>query len=814
MKLSGLRIGLVGPLAPPSGGMANQTAQLAALLRADGAMVQVIQLNPPYRPAWIRHIRILRAIVRLFTYLGQIWTTSDTVDLFHIMANSGWSWHLYATPAIWIAWLRGKPIVLNYRGGEADAFLARSSKLIGMSLKRAGAIIVPSAYLAQVFEKYGFATQIVPNIIDLARFTPTPLAKMSPGRPRLLVARNLEAIYGNASALRAFAQIRKHHPNASLIVAGSGSELGALEALARQLGVAKAVQFPGRVDNDAMAHLYRMADIVLNPSLADNMPISILEALACAVPVVSTNVGGIPAMLQHDRTALLVMPNDPDAMAHAALSLLANPRKAARIGVAGSAHVKQFTWEQVAPRLCAQYHRVLYARRTGWYTSLVAVLLFPLHEKLKRHNSGALLRKMEQSQWWTVERIEQLQLERLRALLTHAQVHVPYYRDLFAKIRFDPQQVHSLADLARLPLLGKAEIRTGGDAFKSMVAQKLRRFSTGGSNGEPLTFFVGKKRICHDIAAKWRATRWWGVDIGDREVVVWGSPIELNAQDRIRRLRDRVLRSILLPAFDMSTGNLDRFIDTIRRYRPKMLFGYPSALSHIANHARARNISLLGLNIRVACVTSERLYDEQRELIGTTFGCLVANGYGGRDSGFIAHECPSGGMHITAEDIIVEIIDSEGHQVPVGTTGSIVITHLATCDFPFIRYATGDVGALDSSTCACGRGLPLLKRIEGRSTDFVVAKDGTVLHGLALIYILREMPQVHAFKIIQENINQTQVLLVAVPPLTMAQCAQIESQFKARLGDTVEVLITEVADIPPETSGKFRYVISKIMPPR
>jgi phenylacetate-CoA ligase len=812
MRLSGLRIALVGPLAPPSGGMANQTAQLAELLRADGAAVQLIQVNAPYWPAWVARVRGLRAALRLPAYLARLWTVAAAVDLFHVMANSGWSWHLHAAPAIWIARLRGKAVVLNYRGGQADEFFARRPRLVSASMKRADAILVPSPYLAQVFEKYGFPTQIVPNVIDLARFAPAAPARKSGSAPLLLVARNLEAIYDNASALHAFAIVRQAWPDARLIVAGSGSELAALEELARQLGLAGAVQFAGRVENAAMAGLYQACDVVLNPSLADNMPISVLEALACAVPVVSTNVGGIPALLEDGVTALLVAPNDPPAMAQAVLSLLRDPAKATRMGAAGCAHVRQFGWNQVAPRLLAQYRRVLQTPRPGLYTRLVSALLFPLHERFKRHASVTLLRHMERSQWWSAQRLEQWQLTRLRALLTHVQAHVPYYRDLFARLGFHAGQVQSLADLARLPLLGKGEIRAAGDAFKSVQARELMRCNTGGSSGQPLIFFIGKERISHDVAAKWRATRWWGVDIGDREVVVWGSPIELKAQDRVRMLRDRLLRSTLLPAFEMSAAKLDRFVERIRRTRPRMLFGYPSALSHIARHARARNIALNGLGIRVACVTSERLYDEQRDLIGATFGCRVANGYGGRDAGFIAHECPEGGMHITAEDIIVEIVDARGRPVPVGTTGSIVVTHLATGDFPFIRYATGDVGALDSKPCPCGRGLPLLKSIEGRNTDFVVARDGTVMHGLALVYILRDLPQVRAFKIIQESVHLTRVLLVALPLLDECAREKIVSQFRARLGAGVEIVIDEVADIAPEASGKFRYVVSKVVP--
>ncbi|HWW71652.1 MAG TPA: capsular biosynthesis protein, partial [Duganella sp.] len=193
------------------------------------------------------------------------------------------------------------------------------------------------------------------------------------------------------------------------------------------------------------------------------------------------------------------------------------------------------------------------------------------------------------------------------------------------------------------------------------------------------------------------------------------------------------------------------------------------------------------------------------------FGAPVANGYGGRDSGFIAHECPEGGMHITAEDVIVEILDPRGQPVRSGDSGAIVVTHLASGEFPFIRYETGDVGALDPQPCRCGRGLPLLKRIEGRTTDFVVARDGTVMHGLALIYILRDLPQVRAFKIIQESLERTRVLLVSVDGLPPSLHLSIVGQFRARLGSSVEIMIEEVAAIPAEASGKHRYVVSKVL---
>lgn len=811
MIFTGLRIALVGPLPPPAGGMANQTQQLARLLREDGAQVQLLAVNGPVLPPWLARIRYLRAALRLPVHLWRLWRTANTVDLFHIMANSGWSWHLQAAPALWIASLKGKPSLLNYRGGEAAVFFARAPRLVAFSLRRASAIIVPSAYLAGVFEQYGHTAHIVPNVVDLQRFTlATPAAPPTADGPSILVARHLESLYDNASAVRAFAIVRAAFPAARLVLAGGGPQRAALARLARTLGVLDSVRFAGPVDNAAMPALYQASDIVLNPSLADNMPNSVLEALACGVPVVSTNVGGIPALLQDGVTALLVPPGDPAAMAHAILALLRDPPRARQQVQAGRAHAATFGWPDVAPRLAAHYRRIRAAPRPGAYTRLVARWLFPLHEWCKGHHSTRLLHRLERSQWWSAQQLEEWQLARLRALLRHAADHVPYYRALFTRSGFEPEQVRQLADLSRLPLLRKADIARARDSFKSARAVGLRPFATGGSSGEPLQFFLGRRRISHDIAAKWRATRWWGVDIGDREAVLWGSPIELHAQDRVRRLRDALLRTTLLPAFAMSPARLDGYVQQLRRWRPRMLFGYPSALCRIAGHAGARKLPLDGLGVKVAFVTAERLYDEQRAQIAAAFACPVANGYGGRDAGFIAHECPEGGMHITAEDIIVEILDAQGQPLPAGATGEIAVTHLATQDYPFIRYVTGDVGALGTEPCTCGRGLPLLQKIEGRSTDFLTAVDGTVMHGLALVYIVRELPQVRSFKIIQESLLRTRILLVCLPRLDESTRATIVAGFQARLGAQVDIAIEEVDEIAAEASGKYRYVVSKV----
>ena len=446
------------------------------------------------------------------------------------------------------------------------------------------------------------------------------------------------------------------------------------------------------------------------------------------------------------------------------------------------------------------------------YTRIVSIVLFPLHERLKGHTSVAIRRALEQSQWLDAPALQALQLRRLNALLADVGRSVPYWRQWFAQQGIEPGGFKDLGELRRLPLLDKAVIRANTEALKSETAQGLARFNTGGSSGEPLIFFIGKERVSHDVAAKWRATRWWGVDIGDPEVVVWGSPIELGAQDRVKAIRDRVLRTSLLPAFEMNDAKLDEFVAALRAKRPRMLFGYPSALTRIARHALARGQRMDDLGIKVAFVTSERLYDEQRVVIQDTFGCRVANGYGGRDAGFIAHECPSGSMHITAEDVIVELLDKDGQEVADGEPGEIVVTHLATRDFPFLRYRTGDIAVRKPGGCACGRGLPMLSEIQGRSTDFVVAEDGTVMHGLSLIYVLRDTPGIQAFKIVQESLALTRVQIVPGDDFQPSAKAQIVAGLRKRLGASVQVEVESVPAIAAERSGKYRYVISRVAP--
>lgn len=442
------------------------------------------------------------------------------------------------------------------------------------------------------------------------------------------------------------------------------------------------------------------------------------------------------------------------------------------------------------------------------YTRFCSTVLFALHEQLKGHDTVRRLRVLEDSQWWPRARLDALRAKRLGQFLRHAREHVPYYRDVLPASVMDPHD--AFAKLQTLGFLDKQIIREQSERLKSRTGHGLRKLSTGGSTGEPLTFWVGRERISHDVAAKWRATRWWGVDIGDPEIVLWGSPIEVGAQDRVRAIRDRVFRTMLLPAFRMSDTQITDHLERIVRFRPAMLFGYPSALALLAERAKHRGIDVRSLGIRVVFCTGETLLDSQRALLEEVFGAPVANGYGARDAGFIAHQCPFGTLHLSAEDVIVEIIGSAGQPLPEGEEGEIVVTHLATDSAPLIRYRTGDIGALGSAACGCGRTLPALENVRGRSTDLIRTADGNIMHGLALIYVLRERPEVRAFKIIQESLQRLLVQVVPGPGFGPEAAEAIRKGLLARMGEGTVIVVDTVPVIEPEKSGKYRYVVSRV----
>lgn len=343
-KAKALRIAIVAPSLDIPGGQGVQARSLMESLVKDGFEVVFIPVNPrfPRGLRWLRRIPVLRTVLNQLLYVGGL-VRVRRCDVVHIFSASYWSFLLAPVPATLAARLFGKRVVLNYHSGEADDHLANWGRRVHPWLRLADIIVVPSGYLQDVFTRYGYETKVVRNIIDISAFHFRARPAL---RPRLMSNRNLEAHYRVDVTLRAFALLKKQRPDASLVIAGYGHEAAQLKQWVASEHLS-GITFAGRVEPQDMAGLYDDADIFVNASDVDNQPVSILEAFASGLPVVSTPTGDIAHMLGNGQRGALVPHGDPAALAAAIGSLLDTPEATAAMARRARTEVENFTWERI-----------------------------------------------------------------------------------------------------------------------------------------------------------------------------------------------------------------------------------------------------------------------------------------------------------------------------------------------------------------------------------------------------------------------------------------------------------------------------------
>lgn len=438
-------------------------------------------------------------------------------------------------------------------------------------------------------------------------------------------------------------------------------------------------------------------------------------------------------------------------------------------------------------------------------------LVFPLHERLMKRPTIQYLAELDRAQHLPRHEIEWMQMSKLRDLLRTAVDHCPWHRVRIRDAGIDLHADLTIEDLRRMPTMDKADAIANG---KGMVWHGVPggsyQYNTGGSSGKPLVFYFGRRRQAADAASRIRGRRWFGVDLGEPEVYLWGAPVELNKTDRVKRIRDRLLNQLVLNAFEMSPERMTEYCGEIQRWQPRCIYGYATSVSLLAAHARDRGIELRLPELKVVCTTGEPLYPHQRKLIGDVFGVPVANEFGARDSGLIAHESPAGQMLLQSETVILEVLNTEGKPVGPGQTGEAVITGLESQAQPFIRYRTGDVVRYTDEACKEGRGLHVIAEVIGRTTDFLVRPDGTIMHALAGIYVLRAVPGVAEFKIIQPSVDRLLVQVVPGAQWGADAPKAVIGGLRERMGSGVGIELEIMDQIPAERSGKHRYVVSHV----
>jgi phenylacetate-CoA ligase len=439
-------------------------------------------------------------------------------------------------------------------------------------------------------------------------------------------------------------------------------------------------------------------------------------------------------------------------------------------------------------------------------------LIYPLQEKLLNRPTFSYLDDLEKTQWYSRADIEALQLQKLQSLLKAAKAHCPWHAKRIEHSGINLENL-TFAGFQKFPTMTKSDAQQHGHemAWHGVPGGSFR-YTTGGSSGQPLIFNYGRYRQASDAAGRIRARRWWGVNVGEPEVYLWGAPVELNKTDRIKRIRDGLLNQLLLNAFEMSPEKMGTYLAAIQKFNPKCIYGYASSVALLARYAKQNNRQLSLPRLKVVCTTGEPLYPEQRQLISEVFNVPVANEFGSRDAGFIGHENSHHQMLLLSESNILEVLDHEGNPVKTGEMGEAVMTGLCSEAQPFIRYRTGDMIRLSTDSDKDGRGLHVIEEVVGRNTDFLIHQDGSIVHALAAIYVLRETSGVEQFKITQHAINEFEVLIVINSFWNPASLKVIEEKFRSRFGRECKTHIQLVNKIPQEASGKTRQVVSKVQP--
>ncbi|QDU20046.1 phenylacetate--CoA ligase family protein [Urbifossiella limnaea] len=413
------------------------------------------------------------------------------------------------------------------------------------------------------------------------------------------------------------------------------------------------------------------------------------------------------------------------------------------------------------------------------------------------------LRLLEQRQYDPPAAVAARQLAALKVQLTHAYATVPYYRRTWDAVGVNPADVKTLADLTAFPVLTKADIRAHESELLSTPYRcaKLRLKRTSGSTGVPLTIRVDEPAMQWKHACTIRSDQWSGYRLGQRVAKVWGNPEYLHHGWR-GRLRNRLLdRAVYLDTIHLTDAKVAAFAAEVRRHRPGLIFGHAHSLYLVACHLKKTGV----LDIRPNGIISTAmvLHDYQRKLIAEVFGTPVTNRYGCEEVSLIASECEAhAGLHVNADNVFVE--------ARTGTPGPLVVTDLVNRAMPLIRYQIGDVAVGAGRACTCGRGLPLLDRIEGREADYVVTPAGTLVSGISLTenfaLLIDGTAQV---QIVQETIHDLRIRLVAGDGFGPASHTQIEKLVRDTFGPTVRFAVELVDAIPQEPSGKYRFCISK-----
>ncbi|MCM2374829.1 phenylacetate--CoA ligase family protein [Aporhodopirellula aestuarii] len=447
-----------------------------------------------------------------------------------------------------------------------------------------------------------------------------------------------------------------------------------------------------------------------------------------------------------------------------------------------------------------------------WSERLYRGIVLPGFETVfKRRKTFQFADELQRSQWWSEAEIEHLQRTRLVSLIDFCSQHSLYYRDLWSDAGVRPADIQSASDLPKLPLTTRETMRDHSARIRTEITgQASVSKSTGGSSGTPLRFTIDTEANDRRVAAALRGYAMAGGGVGTKQVHIWGGAFA--DQSRLRAAKEYVYsrwlyRRCMLNSFHLSDSNAEGFIHQINRLRPQVIVAYTNPIDMLSRIILERGVQVH--QPRAIITGAEKLYDHQRERIEAAFHSPVFETYGSREFTLIGAECPEhAGLHLTSENLIVEVVNEDGQPTPSGEEGNIAVTDLWNRSTPFVRYLIGDRAVAGTVNCPCGRGLPMLRKVVGRRLDMLHTADGRHLPGEYFPHLMKDFAAVRQFQVVQPTAEEVVVKVVVDGSWSAEQAKRLRTLVREGVGDTTTLRIDEVQSIPLTSHGKHRVVVS------
>lgn len=467
---------------------------------------------------------------------------------------------------------------------------------------------------------------------------------------------------------------------------------------------------------------------------------------------------------------------------------------------------------------------------------IVGNFTFPLtHFLFNRKGVLSRFRGLRESEWHTRGRLKALQLERLKALIAYAHTYIPFYQKRFEEIGLQPEDIKTLEDSKKIPLLNRtdvidhhkdmvsrrfrdsipaAEYRTGDPGtpipFARFRKHKLVRNTSSGSTGVPTVFYEDGSRTALNWTHELRLKNWYGVNPGDRESRMVRISTDYMPKNRVLRTRKLLWNQLILPGVNLSDPDYELCFQKLQKFKPLSIWGFTSALAGLAQYMVRTGKEFRDWHPNVSIGWAAPVYDHEKNVIEKAFQCPVSNIYGAREVGHIALKCPHGSFHINEENLLVETEHTD--ETVTNGPGEIIVTTLDCGPMPFIRFRMGDVGQIKASNCTCGRTLDVIENLLGRTGEVFVAKDGrmispnfwcrTFMHG-------KVSGAVRRFQVIYTKDKNLKIKIEKDEGFSGDTEAYLKDVVGTNFSSDTELTFDYVPKIEPQLSGKYQMVVNE-----